>query len=75
MLAHGTFKKLEASPRLLKELMVVISSDSTNQINVASKLSVDELRKRLSDQGLDVDGSKEVLATCLNESNKRQRTE
>ena len=75
MLAHWTFKKLEASPRLLKELMVVISNDSTNQINDTSKLSVDELRKKLNEQGLDVDGSKEVLATRLNDSNKRQRTE
>lgn len=37
MLAHESFKKLEASPRLLKELMVDISNDPTNQINDTSK--------------------------------------
>lgn len=75
MLNHKSSKELDSSPELMREIMFANSIDQANPFHDASKLSVDELRKKLNDQGMDVDGSKEVLASRLQESNKRQRTE
>ena len=54
-----------------------MSSNPDNCFEPYGKMSVDELRKALDENGLDVDGSKEMLVSRLDESNsnKRQRTE
>ena len=69
-------EQLKESPKLLFELMAEISKSSKGDKRFVSKessTSVDELRKKLHEKGLEVDGSK--LISRLQESNKRQRTE
>ena len=58
--------------------MVEVSNSSYNDprfANSGMNMSVNELRKKLDEEGLDVDGSKETLISRLQESNKRQRAE
>ena len=53
-------------------------NDIDTRFDEFGNLSVSELRKRLADDDLDIDGSKEMLVSRLNESEsakKRQRTE
>ena len=69
-------KILKESPKLLTELMIEISrSPDDNRFGDERNMLVDKMRKRLHERGLDVDGSKEMLISRLQESNKRQRTE
>ena len=50
--------------------------DTDTRFSEYGNLSVNELRKRLADEELDIDGSKEMLVSRLTESaKKRQRTE
>ena len=73
-----TWKKLKESPDLMEEMIFVMSNTPENDcFDQTSKMSVDELRKALNEKGLDVDGSKEMLVSRLDESNanKRKRTE
>ena len=73
-----TWKKLKESPDLMEEMIFAMSNTPENDcFDQTSKMSVDELRKELNEMGLDVDGSKEMLVSRLDESNanKRQRTE
>jgi len=60
-------KRLKESGELLAEMLMQVSSSS------ASTLTVNELRLELGKRQLDVDGSKEVLMSRLEEA-KRQRT-
>ena len=71
-------EKLNESPRIMNELMKAISTRLVNDSrfnNTGMNMAVNELRKELDEKGLDVDGSKEMLMSRLNESNKKQRTE
>eukprot|EP00578_Thalassiosira_sp_NH16_P027645 CAMPEP_0181101840 /NCGR_PEP_ID=MMETSP1071-20121207/13981_1 /TAXON_ID=35127 /ORGANISM="Thalassiosira sp., Strain NH16" /LENGTH=220 /DNA_ID=CAMNT_0023184743 /DNA_START=292 /DNA_END=954 /DNA_ORIENTATION=- len=71
-----TSKQLKESPKLLTELMIEITkSSSNNRFGDENNVSVNDLRKQLYERGLDVDGSKEMLISCLQESNKKQRNE
>jgi len=64
--------KLKESPQLMAELMAEMS----HQMNgTGDTTSVNELRKELAEQGLDVDGSKEILTSRLQSSKKRSREE
>jgi hypothetical protein len=60
---------LNKSPKLLRELL--IEKDKT-QFGEKSSF---ELRNELGKRGLDVDGSKKMLLSRLEDWNKRQRTE
>ena len=78
LLNSETREKLCESPNLLIELMTEMSkrNDTDTRFGEYSNLSVSELRKRLVDEELDIDGSKESLVSRLQESaKKRQRTE
>ena len=78
LLNSETREKLSESPDLLIELMTEMSkrNDTDTRFGEYSNLSVSELRKRLVDEELDIDGSKESLVSRLQESaKKRQRTE
>ena len=70
--------KLNESPKIMNELMKEVSTvlvDDSRYDNAGRNMSVNELRKKLDVEGLDVDGSKETLISRLNDCNKRQRTE
>ena len=77
-------EKLEESAELMKELLVDVlkksdfskPQDGGMAVDTLRKMTVNELRKKLATIGLEVDGSKEVLTSRLEEfeSNKRQRT-
>ena len=76
ILNSDSSKQLKESPKLLTELMLEVSKSSNGDRFVDSKYQlVDELRRQLHEKGLDTDGSKEMLVSRLQESNKRQRTE
>jgi len=78
LLNSETREKLSESPGLLIELMTEMSkrNDTDTRFGEYSNLSVNDLRKRLADDELDIDGSKESLVSRLQESaKKRQRTE
>jgi len=60
--------RLRESSELLTEVVVL-----SNEVD--DTLNVNELRKELGKRKLDVDGSKEILLSRLEEANKRQRTE
>jgi len=71
-------EKLRESPKIMEEMMVVMSSSNVVDArfnNTGVNMTVNELRKKLDKEGLDVDGSKEALVSRLQEANKRQRTE
>ena len=75
-----SMKKLE-STELLPELMaaVVKNSDSIARVGGTGfeKMTVDELRKKLDEDGLDVDGSREMLVARIKspENNKKRPRE
>ncbi|KAL7539388.1 hypothetical protein ACHAXR_009239 [Thalassiosira sp. AJA248-18] len=71
VLAQEESKKLEESPRLWREIMVDISRDPSDCFG--DNLSVDELRGKLDQMGLDVDGSKEMLVNRLDTANQSQK--
>jgi len=78
LLKEESSKKLKESPKLMEELMLEISNSATNDTrfsNTGRNMSVNELRKKLDEKGLDVDGSKEIMLSRLESSNKRQRSE
>ena len=80
LLNSGTQEKLSESPNLMVELMKEMSKRNdtdTRRFNEYGNLSVNQLRKRLADEELDIDGSKEMLVSRLTDSakKKRQRTE
>lgn len=78
ILNHESSKELKESPKLLTELMREIyetANIDSRFDNSGRNMSVDELRKKLDEKDLDVDGSKEMLVSRLEESNKRQRIE
>ncbi|KAL9187541.1 hypothetical protein ACHAXT_001644 [Thalassiosira profunda] len=69
--------QLRESPRLLAELMVEIAR-SANPIrrdfeDDESRLSVRELRDKLMEAGLEIDGDKETLVARLREANREQQ--
>lgn len=69
--------KLKASPKLLQELILATASETQQHsyiTNDTSKMSVSELREELGKRKLDVDGTKQMLASRLESANKRQRT-
>mmetsp|Transcript_12300 Transcript_12300/g.30077 ORF Transcript_12300/g.30077 Transcript_12300/m.30077 type:complete len:396 (+) Transcript_12300:214-1401(+) len=68
-------EQLKQSPRLLSELLLAVSNDSNDCFDETSQMSVNDLRAKLYEKGLDVDGSKETLVTRINTPNKRQRVE
>ena len=63
-------KPLKESGELLAEILMLVSNSNEDR----ETLAVNELRLELSKRKLDVDGSKEVLISRLEEA-KRQRTE
>ena len=80
LLNSGTQEKLSESPNLMVELMKEMSKRNdtdTRRFNEYGNLSVNQLRKRLADEELDIDGSKEMLVSRLTDSakKKKQRTE
>jgi len=78
LLNSKAWEKLGESPSLLAEIMKEMSKrvDTDTRFGEYSNLSVNELRKRLADEELDIDGSKESLVSRLQESaKKKQRTE
>ena len=75
LINSGHMELLNQSPKLMNELMVEVSTSLTNDSrfgNTGRNMSVNELRKTLDEQGLDVDGSKKMLVSRYQE-NKRQR--
>ena len=68
MLAEDSSKMPKESPKLLDEIMIAISNDPNNFIDETDTMTVNELRMNLNNNGLDVDGSKEMLVSPLNES-------
>lgn len=71
-------KKLSDAPRLMHELMLEMSMRLNNDSRFDStgrSMSVSELRTKLHEKGLDVDGSKTTLISRLQGSNKRQKTD
>jgi len=72
------WKKLNESPELMVEMIAEMSStlNKDDRFGKSEKtLSVNELRKELDDKGLDADGSKDMLLSRLQESNKGQATD
>lgn len=67
VLAHDSSKKLMDTPILMKESMIEISNDPTNCIDSTGRMTVNELRTKLHEAGQDVDGSKEMLISRLDE--------
>mmetsp|Transcript_27963 Transcript_27963/g.52266 ORF Transcript_27963/g.52266 Transcript_27963/m.52266 type:complete len:387 (-) Transcript_27963:223-1383(-) len=69
VLAHKSSADLKESPQLLQEVILAMSSNLPDaSFDQNSKMSVDELRKKLEGKGLDVDGSKEALVLRLTAS-------
>ena len=78
-------EKLQERADLLKELMIAVLRKSNNSTTFdnggASSMTVDALRGKLDQKGMDEDGSKIILVSRLEESNsmeelnKRQRIE
>ena len=78
LLQSEGWEALSESPKLMSELMKEMSKRikiDTRFSGRGESMSVIELRKKLGEKGLDLDGSKEILVSRLEESNKRQRTE
>ena len=78
LLQSEGWEALSESPKLVAELIKEISNrmdTDTRFDGRGESMSVIELRKKLGEEGLDLDGSKEILVSRLEESNKRQRTE
>ena len=76
--SESTREVFKDSPELMAELMEEMSNRMDTDTRFDGRegsMSVIELRKKLGEEGLDLDGSKEILVTRLEESNKRQRTE
>ena len=78
LLQSKAWSTLKESPELMAELM----KEMSEQLNVDTRfdgrvgsMSVIRLRKKLSEEGLDLDGSKEILVSRLEEYTKMQRTE
>ena len=77
--------KRQPTADLLKELMIAVLRKSNNSTTFdnggASSMTVDALRGKLDQKGMDEDGSKIILVSRLEESNsmeelnKRQRIE
>ena len=77
LLNSDASNQLRESPRLLAELMVEIAR-SANPIrrdfeDDESRLSVRELRDKLMEAGLDIDGDKETLVARLRAANGEQQ--
>ncbi|KAL7550144.1 hypothetical protein ACHAWF_013415 [Thalassiosira exigua] len=72
-------KKLKESPKLMEELMFEIISNSANRDSrmdsTGNNCTVNDLRKMLHKEGLDLNGSKEMLVARLENSKKRKKTE
>ena len=80
-------KRLKEAPDLFEELMVEVARDrdrcrekargrrGRSIFHQRGEVSVGELRRKLDEKGLDVDGSKEILVSRLEGSNKRLKTE
>ena len=78
IMASNKWNDLKQCPDLLGEIISVVSNKSTSDKRFDStgiNMSVTELREKLEEKGLDIDGSKEMLISRLDESKKRQRTE
>ena len=78
LLNSKAWEALSESPKLMSELMKEMSKRikiDTRFSGRGESMSVIELRKKLGEKGLDLDGSKEILVSRFQESNKRQRTE
>ena len=80
LVQSDSFEKLHQSVELTKELMTAIAKNSKNSIVIESDsgfgtMTVNSLRKKLSEKGLGLDGSKEMLISRLESSNKRPREE
>ncbi|KAL7529113.1 hypothetical protein ACHAWF_002844 [Thalassiosira exigua] len=77
ILDHDCFQKLKESPRLMEELMRELAKASNNndRFDDGSSTSVNSLRKQLREKSLDMDGSKEMLISRLQGSNKRRKNE
>ncbi|KAL9187250.1 hypothetical protein ACHAXT_001353 [Thalassiosira profunda] len=73
ILNHESSTKLTESPKLLSELMVAFSSTEPDDRFGETSMTVSELRDKLEEKGLDLDGSREMLVSRLNAANKRQR--
>ncbi|KAL7536736.1 hypothetical protein ACHAXR_007372 [Thalassiosira sp. AJA248-18] len=59
---------LDQSPRLLRELMKAKFNIPIGYSGETHKMTVTELRKKLAERGLDVEGSKELLVSRFEES-------
>lgn len=78
LLNSETREKLSETPGLMVELMTEMSNrnDIDTRFDEYGNLSVTDLRKKLIEEELDIDGSKEMLVSRLTESaKKKQRTE
>ncbi|KAL7536735.1 hypothetical protein ACHAXR_007371 [Thalassiosira sp. AJA248-18] len=84
LLSLESSKKVKDSPELMEELMIAVAKDRDMYKEKAkagiifqnpSRVTVGELRRKLDERGLGVDGSKEILVSRLEGSNKRLKTE
>lgn len=67
-------KCLKDSSELLAEMLLLVAGSNGGTLTVKDTMSVNELRLELGKRKLDVEGSKEVLVSRLEEA-KRQRIE
>ena len=74
ILDSSASKKLKESTMLMTELMMEMARDakSNNCFDSMQSSSVGKLREKLCEKGLDFDGSKQMLISCLRESNIRE---
>ena len=65
VMLHESFLKLQESPALLTEVLHIVKPPLIEGGHDLNRMSVGELRKRLEEKGLDVDGSKGLLVKRL----------
>ena len=56
---------------LMKDLLIAMAM-KTESANVLSIMRISDLRKKLNDKGLGVDGSREAMISALREDYKKQ---
>ncbi|KAL9187349.1 hypothetical protein ACHAXT_001452 [Thalassiosira profunda] len=72
VMAHESYKKLRETPDLKDELMEAMAKAPKSYFVDVGRMSVCELRAKLAEMDLDVDGSKEMLVNRLKEAQSEE---
>ena len=74
LLQSNCWDKLRESQALMSELIMEMSQTVNNDSRlITNRMTVNALRERAEEDGLDMDGSKQTLISILEESKKRKR--